>query len=248
MSVFKTEKFVPVVAKDLPSVGREIARHFQQQGYTSEVEPSVIEATVVNLHKPGIFRAVLGMNTSLNINLEPVKGGTMVRAEIGLDSAQTIPTAIMILARTPFVVTQIWGCVQQLKLDEEAVRISEETLHKMAGSDLAESSTSRTENKKSTFKVITEDIKNVSLAAGALAVGAGAIKMASVAEELTTSIDSLASVQSDLASNLSDLAKAEVVSSVISATGEIVGSFVKLFGSPSGLLERLSPHLEEQVA
>jgi hypothetical protein len=137
MSAFKKEQFVPVIAQDLPSAGQEIARHFQQQGYSVEVEPSVVGATVVSLHKLGIFRAVLGLKTALKINLEPVNGGTMVRAEIGMWGHQVAPTAIMLLVAWPVLLTQIWGFVQQSKLDDEAVRIAAETLHKMAGAPLA---------------------------------------------------------------------------------------------------------------
>jgi len=137
MSAFKKEQFVPVIAKDLLSAGQEIARHFQQQGYLVEVEPSVVGATLVSLHKPGIFRAVLGLKTALKISLEPVNEGTMVRAEIGMWGHQVAPTAIMILVAWPVLLTQIWGLVQQSKLDDEAVRIASESLHKIAGSPMA---------------------------------------------------------------------------------------------------------------
>ena len=133
MSAFKKEQFVAVLAKDLPSVGQEIAQHFQQQGFAVDVEPSVVGATVVSLHKPGIFRAVLGLKTALKINLEPVNGGTMVRAEIGMWGHQIAPTAIMLLVAWPVMLTQIWGLVQQSKLDDEAVRIASESLHRIAG-------------------------------------------------------------------------------------------------------------------
>ena len=144
MSAFKKEQFVSAHSKDLPSVGQEIAQHFQQQGYSVEVEPSVVGATVVSLHKPGIFRAVLGMNTALKINLEPVNGGTMVRAEIGMWGHQVAPTAIMLLVAWPVLLTQIWGLVQQSKLDDEAVRIATETLHKTAETPLAGTSIAST--------------------------------------------------------------------------------------------------------
>jgi len=85
-------------------------------------------------------------------------------------------------------------------------------------------------NKKNKI-VTTEGIKNLSVAAGSLAVGAGALEMASAAEGLNTSIDSLASAQTDLAANIGELADAEVTSSIISAVGDIF----------SGIIEGLTP-------
>lgn len=137
MSAFKKEQLVPVTVKDLPGAGHEIARHFQQQGFLVEVEPSILGATQVGLHKPGIFRAVLGLKTALKINLETVNGGTMVRAEIGMWGHQAAPTAIMLLVAWPVLLTQIWGLVQQSKLDDEAVRIATESLHRIAGNPVA---------------------------------------------------------------------------------------------------------------
>jgi len=76
-------------------------------------------------------------------------------------------------------------------------------------------------------KITTEGVKNLSVSAGALAVGASAVGMASAAGELSTSIDSLAGAQTDLASNIGDLADAEVTGSIIGAIGDIVGGFLE---------------------
>ena len=76
-------------------------------------------------------------------------------------------------------------------------------------------------------KITTEGIKNVSVAAGALAVGASAVGMTSAAQGLSTSIDSLAAAQTDLAANVGDLADAEFTGSIISAVGDIIGGIIE---------------------
>lgn len=136
MSAFKKEEFIPGANHDLPAVGQQIANHFRQLGYAVEVEPSIVGVTQVSLHKPSVFRAVMGLKTALKINLEPVNGGTFIRAEIGMWGHQIAPTAIMFLVAWPVLVTQIWGLVQQSKLDDEAVLVAKEAMLRIAGSPM----------------------------------------------------------------------------------------------------------------
>ena len=83
-------------------------------------------------------------------------------------------------------------------------------------------------------KITTEGIKNIAIAAGALAGGASALRVASATEGFNTSIDSLATNVGDLAASqaevavgMGELADAEVTGSIIGAIGDVIGGFLE---------------------
>src|ERR687897_28723 len=70
----------------------------------------------------------VGMKTALNIRIEPVANGTTVEAGVGIFGQQAIPTAITLLVFWPVIIAQVWNMAQEAKLDEEALRVAEESL------------------------------------------------------------------------------------------------------------------------
>ncbi|MGA3171793.1 MAG: zinc-ribbon domain-containing protein [Chthoniobacteraceae bacterium] len=52
----------------------------------------------------------------------------MVTAGVGIFGQQAIPTVISMLFFWPVLIPQIWGLIQQAKLDDEAVSFIEERL------------------------------------------------------------------------------------------------------------------------
>ncbi|MDQ3706377.1 MAG: zinc ribbon domain-containing protein, partial [Chloroflexota bacterium] len=79
------------------------------------------------------FKAVLGMKTSLNIEIDPAIDGTLIRAKVGIWGEQAVPTMIMLFVAWPVLLTQIWGMAQQANLDDEALFRSEQALLRAAG-------------------------------------------------------------------------------------------------------------------
>jgi hypothetical protein len=68
------------------------------------------------------------LRTALNIRIEPVANGTRVEAGVGIFGQQAIPTAITLLVFWPVIIAQVWNMAQEAKLDEEALRVAEESL------------------------------------------------------------------------------------------------------------------------
>ena len=70
------------------------------------------------------------MKTALKITLLPQGGNINFDAGVGIFGKQIIPTLIMWYVAWPVLLTQIWGMVQQSKLDDEALRIAEDVVNR----------------------------------------------------------------------------------------------------------------------
>jgi hypothetical protein len=68
------------------------------------------------------------MKTALNIKIEPVANGTTIEAGVGIFGQQAVPTAITLLVFWPVIIAQVWNMAQEANLDEEALRVAEESL------------------------------------------------------------------------------------------------------------------------
>jgi hypothetical protein len=128
MGVFKTAKVFPVKVEDLAPVAEAVLTHFKQQGYEVEARRTPTGGYDVSISKGGVFKAVLGMKTALRVHIETIANSTSAEAGIGIFGKQAIPTVISMLFFWPVLITQIWGMVQQSKLDIEALGIVEMAL------------------------------------------------------------------------------------------------------------------------
>jgi hypothetical protein len=128
MGTFNSSKTVPYVVGDLAPVAQEVMDHFEQQDYEVTVTPISMGGVQVSIRRGGTFKAIIGMKTALNIKIEPVANGTTIEAGVGIFGQQAIPTAITLLVFWPVLVAQVWNMAQEAKLDEEALRVAEESL------------------------------------------------------------------------------------------------------------------------
>jgi hypothetical protein len=128
MGTFNSSKTVPYVVGDLAPVAQEVMDHFEKQDY-EVIETNIPTGGVqVSIRRGGTFKAIIGMKTALNIKIEPVANGTTVEAGVGIFGQQAIPTAITLLVFWPVILAQVWNMAQESKLDEEALRVAEESL------------------------------------------------------------------------------------------------------------------------
>jgi hypothetical protein len=122
---------VPVTLPDLSPVAEDVMSYFRRQGFdvtgTKEVQGWHISIT-----KGAVFKAVLGMRTALNIELQPDEDGTMVKAGVGIFGRQVVPILVARFVFWPVWLTQIWGLVQQARLDDEALDYAERRLRTRA--------------------------------------------------------------------------------------------------------------------
>src|ERR687898_2649831 len=128
MGTFNSSKTFPYVVEDLAPVAQDVMDHFEQQDY-EVIETNIRTGGVqVSIRRGGTFKAIIGMKTALNIKIEPVANGTTIEAGVGIFGQQAIPTAITLLVFWPIILTQVWNMAQESKLDEEALRVAEESL------------------------------------------------------------------------------------------------------------------------
>jgi hypothetical protein len=128
MGTFNSSKTVPYHVEDLSPVAQDVMRHFEQQDYEVTVTNIPTGGVQVSIRRGGTFKAIIGMKTALNIKIEPVANGTTVEAGVGIFGQQAIPTAITLLVFWPVILAQVWNMAQESKLDEEALRVAEESL------------------------------------------------------------------------------------------------------------------------
>ncbi|OPY55897.1 MAG: hypothetical protein A4E55_02352 [Pelotomaculum sp. PtaU1.Bin035] len=122
MHIFKASRFFPVKISDLTPIANDVMDNFRKKGYEVSGEQNITRGWNISLHKGGIFKSVLGMKTALNIELENTGTGVMTKAGVGIFGLQAIPTVITYFVAWPVLLTQIWGLVQQAKLDDEALQ------------------------------------------------------------------------------------------------------------------------------
>ena len=71
----------------------------------------------LSLSKGGVFKAVLGLKTSLNVVFSDEGGRIKANATVGIFGKQAIPTMITLFIVWPVLLTQIVGLVKQMNLD-----------------------------------------------------------------------------------------------------------------------------------
>lgn len=130
---FATSRVIPVQAANLGAAAEDLMDHFRIQGYDVAATQLGSGGYFVSISKGDWFRALLGMKTALNVRIEPGYEGVNVRASIGIFELQLLPTIITAFVFAPVILGQIWGIVQQNKLDEEAVQVVERSLATRGG-------------------------------------------------------------------------------------------------------------------
>ncbi|HEV2742593.1 MAG TPA: hypothetical protein VGV91_05515 [Rubrobacter sp.] len=133
MGTFDSSHTVAYVVEDLSPVAQDVMRHFEQQDFEVTETPIRTGGVQVSIRKGGIFKAIIGLKTALNVRIEPVANGTRVEAGVGIFGQQAIPTAITLLVFWPVVIAQVWNIAQQAKLDEEALGVAEQSLKSHSG-------------------------------------------------------------------------------------------------------------------
>jgi hypothetical protein len=140
MNPFKSEKIIPISVPDLAPVAQELQAHFEQRRYQVEcqlVQPGVWE---VGVTRGGMFKAAMGLKSSMKVQLKGVDGGTMVQARVGIFGKQAIPTMVTMLVLWQMIFLQAWTLIRESALDDEAVRVVQISLtrhQRAAGADRA---------------------------------------------------------------------------------------------------------------
>lgn len=108
----------------IPAIANEIEREFVGEGFEVKKQSLFSGGVDISITKGGIFKAVLGMKTALKITMTPQGNSIIFDANVGIWGQQTIPTIISMLFFWPVLITQIWGMVNQAKMDDKALEIA----------------------------------------------------------------------------------------------------------------------------
>jgi hypothetical protein len=128
MGTFNSSKTFPYFVEDVAPVAQDVMDHFEQQDYEVTETNIPTGGVQVSIRRGGTFKAIIGLKTALNIRIEPVANGTTVDAGVGIFGQQAIPTAITLLVFWPVIIAQVWNMAQESNLDDEALRVAEESL------------------------------------------------------------------------------------------------------------------------
>lgn len=126
MAAFNTKKLILAPSSLIPAMGERIAQSFINEGFEVTNTPLSNGGYDVSITKGGMFKAVLGMKTALKVSLTPQGSNVYFDAGVGIFGQQAIPTVISMFFFWPVLITQIWGMVEQAKLDDKALAIAEE--------------------------------------------------------------------------------------------------------------------------
>lgn len=135
MGVFTTKRQLDHASSYADEIAYNIIDHFTSEGFSVTKKQLLSGSWYISISKGNLFKAVLGMKTALNITITKTDQDLEIEATVGIFGQQAIPTAISMLLFWPILVTQIWGMVQQAKLDDRVMSIAESTIsHQMTPS------------------------------------------------------------------------------------------------------------------
>ena len=128
MATFSTKKTLYGSTSLIPTIANRIQEEFQNGGYEVSTDALSSGSYDISITKGGVFKAVLGMKTALKVTLLPQDNNIHFEAGIGIWGQQAIPTVISMLFFWPVLITQIWGMVEQSKLDDKALEIAQDVI------------------------------------------------------------------------------------------------------------------------
>ncbi len=128
MATFSTKKILYGSVSLIPAIAKRIEEDFKNEGYEVAMDALSSGGYDISITKGSIFKAVLGMKTALKITLLPQGNNINFEAGVGIWGQQAIPTVISMLFFWPVLITQIWGMVEQAKLDDKALEIARDVI------------------------------------------------------------------------------------------------------------------------
>lgn len=125
MGLFNTNKQLDASPSMIPQISEAIETEFRKDGYEVTAQKLMYGGKEISITKGGLFKAILGLKTALKIKLVPQEGRIAFGAGVGIFGMQVIPTCLSLFVTWPVLITQIWGMVQQSKLDDKALDLAE---------------------------------------------------------------------------------------------------------------------------
>ncbi len=119
MGVFNTTRQFTAPRDQIATIANDLMEKLREKGYDVEGKALLDGGWDISLTKGGMFKAVLGLQSALKINLAPRGPDAMIaQASVGIFGQQAVPALVAIFVAWPVLITQIWGIIQQTKLDD----------------------------------------------------------------------------------------------------------------------------------
>ncbi|MGM9736039.1 MAG: zinc ribbon domain-containing protein [Candidatus Cryptobacteroides sp.] len=128
MGTFNTKKTLYGPASMIPEIANAIRDDFSKDGYEVSMDALSSGGYDISITKGGLFKAVLGMKTALKVSLFPQDNGIHFEAGVGIFGQQAIPTVISMLFFWPVLLTQMWGMIEQSRLDDRALQTAQDVI------------------------------------------------------------------------------------------------------------------------
>lgn len=136
--MFKSEKTFHASPDLIPAVARAVIDRFRCDGFEVQEASLTSGGTDISITKGATFKAVIGLKSALKVKIVPASASSIhIEAGVGIFGQQAIPTAIAMLAFWPVLIPQIWGMVQQAKLDDLALDVAQQVVDSGAFLDTA---------------------------------------------------------------------------------------------------------------
>lgn len=128
MGTFVTKKTLQGNPSLIPAIAERIKTEFTVEQFEVQIDNLLSGGVDISISKGNLFKAVLGLKSALKVSLIPKDNVIAFEAGIGIFGQQAIPTIISMFFFWPVLITQIWGMVQQSKLDDKVLEIAEEVI------------------------------------------------------------------------------------------------------------------------
>lgn len=125
MGTFNQSVVLSATERQIPVITESIKQEFINDGFDVEVMNNANGGCDISISKGGLFKAILGMKTALNVSLTPQSDGVLFDAHVGIFGQQIVPAAIALFLFWPVVLTQAWGLIQQSEMDDRALAAAE---------------------------------------------------------------------------------------------------------------------------
>lgn len=129
MGTFNTKTTLLGNPSLIPAIADRISQLFAAEGYEIKRDNLLSGGVDISVTKGGMFKAIVGMKTALKITLIPQSDSISFEAGVGIFGQQALPTVISMLFFWPVLLTQIWGLVQQSKLDDKALAAAQAVIN-----------------------------------------------------------------------------------------------------------------------
>ena len=125
MAIYSKKRLLAATVAQIPQIGEAIRREFEIDDFEVNIDNLMSGGLDISITKGNLFKAILGMRSALKITLVPQMGGVLFDANVGIYGQQSIPSIISMFFFWPVLITQIWGLVEQSKLDDRALEAAE---------------------------------------------------------------------------------------------------------------------------